>query len=131
MVLSANPEVMVSRDKNLPRNLTSSQRSHCHGRGTGTSNRHVFAGTAQYPGTYNVTNNASFSSSSAVTTTSATTDENGDATVAFYPGSFSTNLSDLRYSASATGQVTVTATWDNNGTTVTKNILIKWKNLSY
>ena len=133
MVLSANPEVMVSRDKkpatqsNITATLTTIMG------GVPEVQTVTFSlGTEQYPGgPYNVTNRSSFSSTSVVTTTTATTDENGDATVAFYPGSFSTKPQDFHYSDAATGQVTVTATWNNSGTTVTKNILIKWKNYPY
>ena len=133
MVLSANPEVMVSRDKkpSAQSNITATLTT-IMGGVPEPQNVTFSLGTDQYPGgPYNVTNRSSLSPTSVVTTTSATTDENGDATVAFYPGSFSTNLSALHYSNAATGQVTVTATWNNNGTIVTKDILIKWKNYPY
>ena len=79
-------------------------------------------GTVGYPsGPYNVTSLPMLASNSTVT------DVNGFATVQFIPGSFSTNSSSLYYSPSATGNVTITATWNSTP----KNLLVTWKNYPY
>ena len=79
-------------------------------------------GAVGYPGgPYNIT------SLPMLTSNSALTDVNGFATVQFIPGSFSTNSSSLYYSSSATGNVTITATWNSTP----KNLLVTWKNYPY
>jgi len=137
MVLSANPEVMASRDalSTASSAITATITTETGG-SPSTSEPVTFSlGADSYPGgPFNVTNRSSFSPTSAVTTMTVYSDEeNGDATVVFYPGSFSTNPKDLRYSATATGQVTVTATWISSvdGTSTTQNIVVTWKNYPY
>jgi hypothetical protein len=129
IVLSANPEIMVSRDKNTLSNSSITAKITNIMGGASPGETVTFSlGAEQYPGgPYNVTNRSSFSKTSVLTTMTATTDANGDATVVFYPGSFHTLPTALNYSSEATGQVMITATW----TTFTKNMLVKWKNYPY
>jgi hypothetical protein len=68
----------------------------------------------------------SFSKSDEQTSTSATTQTNGIATVNVYPGSFKL-AGDSGYKATATGNATVTATWNS----VSHTIPIVWKNYPY
>jgi hypothetical protein len=134
IVLMANPEVMVSRDKNSAAiSIITAKITNIMG-GPAAGETVMFSlGTEQYPGgPYNVTNFSSFSLTSVLTTIPATSDGNGDATVNFYPGSFHTNPMAVNYSSTATGQVKITATWTNSsGTTFAKDILVKWKNYPY
>ena len=58
---------------------------------------------------------------------SAGTDDDGYAIVRFYPGTFTTDRSDPRWSAAARGGCDVTATW--NGTT--RTIPLAWENYPY
>lgn len=134
IVLMANPEIMVSRDKNTLANSTITAKiTNIMGGASPNENVTFSLGAEQYPGgPYNVTNRSSFSKTSVVTTTTAKTDANGDATVVFYPGAFNTLPTALYYSQTATGQVMITATWtDTAGTTFTKDIQVKWKNYPY
>jgi hypothetical protein len=136
IVLSANPEVMVSRDKvdTAKSNITAKITNIMGGASPGETVTFSL-GTDTYPGgPFNVTNRSSFSRTSVVTTMTEVTDGNGDATVEFVPGSFSTKKTDLHYSDAATGQVTVTATWIDSSpspVTHTKDIVVKWKNYPY
>ncbi|MDI6867929.1 Ig-like domain-containing protein [Methanoculleus sp.] len=58
---------------------------------------------------------------------SAVTDEDGYAVVRFYPGAFTTDRRDPRWSAAARGECGVVATW--NGTT--RTIPLAWENYPY
>jgi PKD repeat protein len=62
-----------------------------------------------------------------ITGNSAVTDSNGNAIVQFIPGGFTTNTSNKYYNPTATGNCSVTATW--NGTQ--QNVLLTWKNYPY
>jgi hypothetical protein len=134
IVLTANPEIMVSRDKNaLANSLITAKITNIMG-GVAPGETVTFSrGAEQYPGgPYNVTNFSSFSPTSVLTTTNATSDGNGDAMVTFYPGSFNTNPLAVNYSSTATGQVWIDAKWTNSsGKLFTKTILVKWKNYPY
>ena len=124
MVLTANPEFMPSRDVNplITSDITATVTDVM---GNAVENENVTFSLVlpeQYPGgPYNVT------SSPSLPITSAITDANGHATVQFIPGSFSTNSSNVSYSATATGTCTITALWN----TSSKNILVTWKNYPY
>jgi hypothetical protein len=54
-------------------------------------------------------------------------DENGDATVTFHPGAFTTDISDPKYNASASGSIVVQAQW----TTVTRQVTLRYLNSRY
>ena len=123
MELTANPETMASRDvdpliaSNITATITDAM-------GNPVDNETVTfsLGVVSYPGgPYNVT------SLPRLTSNSTKTDENGFATVQFIPGSFSTNSSNISYSATATGNVTITATWKS----IPKTLLVTWKNYPY
>jgi hypothetical protein len=123
MELTANPETMASRDVDplITSDITATVTDSL---GNPVDNEVVTfsLGTVGYPGgPYNVTSLPTLSSNS------TTTDANGFATVQFIPGSFSTNSSSLYYSPSATGNVTITATWNSTP----KNLLVTWKNYPY
>jgi len=123
MELTANPETMASRDVDplITSDITATVTDAL---GNPVENEVVTfsLGAVGYPGgPYNVTSLPTLSSNS------TTTDANGFATVQFIPGSFSTNISSLYYSPSATGNVTITATWNSTP----KNLLVTWKNYPY
>lgn len=68
---------------------------------------------------------------SSISTTKANVGDDGYATVQFYPGAFAT-YGQAGYNATATGQVTVTATWITpQGTPVTRTGTLVWKNYPY
>jgi hypothetical protein len=123
MVLTANPEVMASRDVNA--GITSdiiASVTDIMGNPVENETVTLSLGTAGYPGgPYNITSGPSLTGSS------ASTDSNGRAIVQFIPGSFSTNTHALNYSATSTGTCVVTAHWN----TTDKNILVTWKNYPY
>ena len=83
-------------------------------------------GTPTYPGgPYNVTAPPSISA------TSAPVGVGGFSTITFTPGSFAT-LEAPDYNATATGMVTVTATWTNrSGVDINRNVTFIWKNYPY
>jgi len=66
-------------------------------------------------------------SSPFLSSNTAITDANGNAIVQFVPGSFTSNVNDPNYTASATGKCDVTATWKNQSHSVSLN----WKNYPY
>jgi hypothetical protein len=118
MELTANPETMASRDVNplITSNITAKVMDSM---GDPVKNEIVTfsMGAVGYPGgPYNVTSLPSLTNNSAIT------DAYGDATVTFIPGSFST-----AESTTATGNVTITATWN----ATPKNVLVTWKNYPY
>jgi hypothetical protein len=123
MELTANPESMASRDVNplITSDITATVTDAL---GNPVKNEIVYfsLGTVGYPGgPYNVTSLPNLANNS------STTDDNGFATVQFIPGSFNTNSSSLYYSPYATGNVTVTATWNSSP----KHLLVTWKNYPY
>jgi hypothetical protein len=123
MELTANPETMASRDVDplIVSDITATVTDEM---GSPVENQLVTfsLGTVGYPGgPYNVT------SLPQLTSNSTTTDANGFATVQFIPGSFSTNSSNISYSTTATGNVTITATWNSSP----KNLVVTWKNYPY
>ncbi len=123
MELTANPETMASRDVDplITSDITATVTDSL---GNPVENEVVTfsLGAVGYPGgPYNVTSLPTLTSNSTVT------DANGFATVQFIPGSFTTNSSSLYYSPSATGNVTITATWNSTP----KNLLVTWKNYPY
>jgi len=73
-----------------------------------------------------ITTPASFSKTSTVTTATATTDENGYATIKFYPGKFP-KTGEAGYRQAATGTTTITATWNSNQ----RDVKVIWKNYPY
>jgi hypothetical protein len=83
-------------------------------------------GTPTYPGgPYNVTSQPSISA------TSAPTSAGGFSTITFTPGSFVDGTA-MDYNATATGEVTVTASWVNiSGVAISKNVIFQWKNYPY
>jgi hypothetical protein len=130
MVVTANPETMASRDVN-PSITSAITATVTDIMGNPVENENVTfsLGTVGYPGgPYNVTSSPSLSSYGTITT-----DQNGDAMVQFIPGSFTTNTNAVNYSATATGNCTVTATWVSSvtGNSTSKNILVTWKNYPY
>jgi hypothetical protein len=83
-------------------------------------------GTPTYPGgPFNVT------SAPKISATSAKTALGGFSTITFTPGGFS-GIDSPDYNATATGQVTVTATWtDPAGTVISHDVTFIWKNYPY
>jgi len=68
---------------------------------------------------------------SSLSAATANVGDDGFATVQFYPGAFAT-YGQAGYNATATGQVTVTATWiDPHGIPVTRTGTLVWKNYPY
>ena len=123
MELTANPETMASRDVN-PLIFSDITATVTDAMGNPVENQSVTfsLGAVGYPGgPYNVT------SLPRLTSNSTQTDANGFATVQFIPGSFSTNSSNVSYSATATGNVTITARWNSTP----KNLIVTWKNYPY
>jgi len=57
----------------------------------------------------------------------AWSDDNGDATVTFHPGAFTTDLQDTKYNASASGSIVVQAQWS----TVTRQVTLRYLNSRY
>jgi hypothetical protein len=88
------------------------------------------SGNSCVDATANGNGNPSFSNSGSVTTISTTTStaasDFGIATVKVYPGSFNVT-GDYGYKATATGNATVTATWNS----VSRDTPIVWKNYPY
>lgn len=85
-------------------------------------------GTPTYPdGPYNTTSGPSISPTSAVT------GAGGVANCIFTPGAFVNYTNPDAFNATATGQVTVTATWTNKNGTLTKSqdVTFIWKNYPY
>ncbi|HII76948.1 MAG TPA: VWA domain-containing protein [Methanolinea sp.] len=85
-------------------------------------------GIPDYHGeTYNVTMEPDLSAFDAIS------DINGYAIVNFLPGAFTTNWTDLNHSQTASGDVLVTAHWENNasGRSATHNVTVSWKNYPY
>jgi len=116
--LTANPEIMASRDVN-PANTADITATVIDDLGNPVEGEIVTfsLGTVEYPGgPYEIT------SAPSLTSTTATTDADGRATVQFIPGSFSTINS-----MTATGTVTITAAWNSN----LKNLVVTWKNYPY
>jgi hypothetical protein len=79
-------------------------------------------------GGFNTTANGtpSFSSSTAVDNISATTDNDGNAIVLFYPGSFP-KRTEPGYSKSANASCTIEAQWNST----VRTVLVSWKNYPY
>jgi Mg-chelatase subunit ChlD len=82
-------------------------------------------------GTPSYSYNCTEAQSPALSPLAVTTGDNGFAEATFTPGAFPT--SGPQYNATATGQVTVTATWTNAAGTITKsrNVTFYWKNYPY
>ncbi|MDD1698123.1 MAG: VWA domain-containing protein, partial [Methanoregula sp.] len=123
MELTANPETMASRDVN-PSITSDITATVTDAMGNPVENELVTfsLGEVGYPGgPYNVTSLPRLMSNSTLT------DANGFATVQFIPGSFSTNSSNVSYSATATGIVPVTAIWNSSQ----KDLVVTWKNYPY
>jgi hypothetical protein len=122
MIFSATPQVMPSRD------VKPGQTAQLVGKvmdlmGNPVPNQTVYfsMGTPTY--TYQ---NCSIGGPSLLNT-SAVTDANGKAVAIFIPGKFDTNKGNVSYDATATGYVTMTATWN----TVQVPIQLSWKNYPY
>jgi hypothetical protein len=132
MVLTANPEYIPSREVSGTSSSTiTATVTDISGNPVENENVTFSMGAAGYPGgPYNVTFLPSLSPSSPI---SVSTDAEGHATVQFIPGGFSINQSALNYDSTATGNCTVTATWisSTTGNTVSKDILLTWKNYPY
>jgi hypothetical protein len=127
----ANPQTMPSRDVNLNIYSNISAKVVDEG-GNGVSGQTVTFTLSDVsysltPGGITVgrTLEPSFSNTSTVTTISNVTGPDGIATVPFYPSAFVTSGS--TYSQSATGDGTITATW--NG--IPKVVGVTWKNYAY
>lgn len=122
MVLMASPQTMGSLDSgssiraNLSAEVIDTKGNPVHNETVTFS-----IGTPVYDGTYNIT------AGPELTSTSAVTDSDGFAIVQFKPGAFSRNATDIDYTQTATGHVTVTATWG----TVKRTVQLTWKNYPY
>jgi Mg-chelatase subunit ChlD len=83
-------------------------------------------GTVTYPGgPYNVT------AAPSISATSAPVAAGGFSAITFRPGSFA-SYGALNYNATATGMVTVTATWtDKSGVDFNRDVTFVWKNYPY
>jgi PKD repeat protein len=121
--LSADPQIMPSLDanSNSAANITA-QVTDVMGNPVAGQTVTFSNGTPSYDKSTDIVTAAP-----KLTATSAVTDSNGNAIVQFIPGGFSTNASMMYYNPMATGNCTVTATW--NGTQ--QSILLTWKNYPY
>ncbi|MGA9087421.1 MAG: Ig-like domain-containing protein [Methanoregula sp.] len=121
--LAADPQIMPSLDAN---NLTvaniTAQVMDVMGNPVAGQTVTFSLGAPSYDKTSDIVTSAP-----KLTGTSAVTDSNGNAIVQFIPGGFSTNSSMMYYNAMATGNCSVTGTW--NGTQ--QSVLLTWKNYPY
>jgi hypothetical protein len=126
--VSANPQSMPSFDAN-PNIYSNISAKVVDVMGNGVGGVEVsfaITGNTKDPADATVTTPSSFSKTSTVTTATATTDENGYATVKFYPGAFP-KIHEAGYKEAATGTTTVTAIWDTNQ----RDVKLTWKNYPY
>jgi len=119
--LTANPDIMPSRDANPPftSNIIATV-ADISGNAVEGETVNFILENMTYDATYNVTADPNLLTSSAIT------DVYGRAVVQFRPGSFTT-VGNPGYNATATGQCTVNATWRNS----TKKLPVTWKNYPY
>ncbi len=122
MLITANPETMPSIDA-VPDFSSEVRAKVVDINGNGVPNETVTfsIGTPAYAENYTITSNPR------LVDTSAVTDSDGYATVFFIPGGFTTNWADTKYDETATGRVSVTATWN----ATPQSILLTWKNYPY
>lgn len=122
MLITANPETMPSIDA-VPDFTSEIRAKVVDVNGNGVPNETVTfsVGTPAYAENYTITSNPS------LVGTSAITDSDGYATVSFVPGGFTTNWADPKHDDTATGRVSVTATWN----VTPMSILLTWKNYPY
>ncbi|MDN7025482.1 hypothetical protein FGU65_11380 [Methanoculleus sp. FWC-SCC1] len=121
MVLTANPEVMASRDVND--SISSIIRAKVVDiRGNPVENEPVsFALRNVDIGGYTEIASPELSSSVAVT------DSNGYADITFRPGAFTNDILDPGFNSTASGTCEVAATWGE----ITRNVTLTWKNYPY
>jgi hypothetical protein len=124
MVLTANPQMMPSRDVpgSEPAQIIAKVMDIM---GNPVENETVSFTIPGYTNTTILTKRPSFSSSTFLATTSETTDVDGNAIVSFYAGEFP--ISGSKYSANATGTATIIATWEGNSMPIT----VTFKNYPY
>jgi Mg-chelatase subunit ChlD len=123
MLITANPETMPSIDAVV--DFRAEIRAKVvDDNGNGVPNETVVfsMGTPAYAENYTITSPPALVDYSPVTT-----DSDGYATNYFIPGGFTTTWGDPKYDDTATGRVTVTATWNSTP----RNILLTWKNYPY
>jgi len=122
-VLHADPQIMPSLDANnqSSANVTA-QVMDIMGNPVAGQTVTFSLGTAAYDKVTDIVTSAP-----KLMSASAVTDSNGNANVQFIPGGFSTNASLAFYNAMATGNASVTATW--NGTQ--QSVALTWKNYPY
>lgn len=127
LIVSGNPQSMASLDAN-PASRGTVQAKVVDIKGNAVIGENVMysLGTPTYPGgPYNVTSLPSISA------TSGLTGLGGFSTITFTPGSFSDGTT-MDYNATATGEVTVTATWYNlSGVAFSRDVTFQWKNYPY
>ena len=120
VVLTVTPQIMMSRD------AKSTEQAFVRATiidnfGTTVPNETVtFSLGTVSNGTFNLTGQP------VLVNSTAKTDQNGDAIVIFYPGSFA-KWGEPGYNSAATGEVPVIATW--NG--ISKSLIVKWKNYAF
>jgi hypothetical protein len=126
--ITANPESMPSRDANpLIYSNISAKVTDIMGNGVAKETvTFTFHDVTNSPTTATVTTAPSFSKTSTLLTTTAQTDDNGYATVKFYPGAYAT-LNQVGYQQAVAGAAKVTATW--NGNEIDEPVT--WKNYPY
>lgn len=137
MQMVVSPEVMVSRDVNASSQATLMARV-MDAKGNAVK---TYQGVpmnvsfvVNHPDTFPDAPSGSpyvETTASSLSATKANVGDDGFATVQFYPGAFA-SYGQTGYNATATGQVTVTATWINpQGTPVTRTGTLVWKNYPY
>jgi hypothetical protein len=125
MLLTANPEMMASRDSpGYDEFRADIIAKVVDENGNGVPGQSVSFAMSEisYGGyTYNITHDPELESNLEIT------DSDGYAYAPFRPGSFATDPLAEHYAASATGRCTITATWDSTP----HSIFLTWKNYPY
>jgi Mg-chelatase subunit ChlD len=130
MVLAITPQTMASRD------IPTSQPAQVVGKVTDLFGNPVpgeivtfeIVSPIAYIPANATTGDPSFNSATTVLKINATTNNDGNALIDFYPGLFITNQTDPNYSSTATGSCNVQATWKSH---ISPPIKLEWKNYPY
>jgi len=128
LIATANPQGMASLDVDpSSRGSVLAKVVDIKGNSVIGETVHFSMGTPTYPGgPYNETSPPTLTPASAMTATG------GYATATFTPGAFATSATPDSYNATATGMVTVTATWvDRDNITQSQDVSFIWKNYPY
>ncbi|NMB77823.1 MAG: VWA domain-containing protein [Methanomicrobiales archaeon] len=126
--LTANPQNMPSRDANplIYANITAKVTDIMGNGVAGEPVTFTFHDVKNNPTAATFTTYPSFSKTATEITASATTDENGYATVRFYPGAYPT-ASEAGYEPTVSGECVITADWKG----IQRDEPVSWKNYPY